>query len=336
MAYYYRHLHEDEGLELNRCIYNNMADKDKPKITKNKGKPYTKITYYPDFERFGHSSLEDDMIRLITKRTYDAAAVTDPNVSIFLNEKKLDFKSFEKYTELYLGDKQEVPRIYQEFSSRWALCVAVNPNQQFEQVSFVNGITTHQGGKHVEYILNQIVKKISEWIKKKKKIVVKPMTIKEQLMLFVNCSVENPSFDSQTKDFMNTPIGKFGSTCSVSEKFIEKIAKLGVMETAVSLTEIKKTVDAKKSDGSKTKSIRGIPKLIDANLAGTKDSAQCTLILCEGDSAKAGIVSGLSKEDRNIFGVYPLKGKLINVRGENPVKVAENNEIAEIKKIKET
>ena len=152
-------------------------------------------------------------------------------------------------------------------------------------------------------------------------------------MLFVNCSVENPSFDSQTKDFMNTPIGKFGSTCSVSDKFVEKIAKMGVMETAISLTEVKKTSEAKKSDGSKTKTIRGIPKLIDANFAGTKFSSKCTLILCEGDSAKAGIVSGLSKEDRNIFGVYPLRGKLINVRGEKPTKVAENNEIAEIKKM---
>ena len=105
--------------------------------------------------------LEDDMIRLITKRTYDAAAVTDPNVSIFLNEKKLDFKSFEKYTELYLGDKQEVPRIYQNLVPRGLWCVAVNPHQQFEQVSFVNGITTHQDGKHVEYIANQICKKVS-------------------------------------------------------------------------------------------------------------------------------------------------------------------------------
>ena len=99
-----------------------MADKDKPKITSNKGKPYTKITYYPDFERFGHKKLGKDMIRLITKRTYDAAAVTDASVSIYLNDKKLEFKSFEKYTDLYLGEKTEVPRLYQEFSSRCCVC----------------------------------------------------------------------------------------------------------------------------------------------------------------------------------------------------------------------
>ena len=125
----------NQGKKYVQRFYNNMADKDKPKITSNKGKPYTMITYYPDFERFGHKSLEDDMIRLITKRTYDAAAVTDSSVNIYLNDKKLEFKSFEKYTDLFLGDKEEVPRLYHDFSSRWSICIAVNPTQQFEQVS---------------------------------------------------------------------------------------------------------------------------------------------------------------------------------------------------------
>ena len=66
-------------------------------------------------------TLEDDMIRLITKRTYDAAAVTDASVSIFLNDKKLEFKSFDKYTDLYLGDKAENPRLCHDFSSRWSV-----------------------------------------------------------------------------------------------------------------------------------------------------------------------------------------------------------------------
>ena len=57
------------------------------------------------------------------------------------------------------------------------------------------------------------------------------------------------------------------------------------------------------------------------------------IILCEGDSAKAGIVSGLSSEDRNMIGVYPMKGKIMNVRGETKKKIYENNEIADIKKI---
>ena len=87
-------------------------------------------------------------------------------------------------------------------------------------------------------------------------------------MLFVNCVIENPSFDSQTKDYMNTPTSKFGSKCDISAKFIDKVIKMGVMEAAISLTEIKDQKAAKKTDGRKSKSIRNIPKLIDANWAG--------------------------------------------------------------------
>ena len=90
---------------------------------------------------------------------------------------------------------------------------------------------------------------------------------------------------------MNTPQASFGSSCNISDKFVDKIAKMGVMDSACALTEVKDNKAAKKSDGSKTRSIRGIPKLIDANYAGTNKSNQCTIIFCEGDSAKAGIVS---------------------------------------------
>ena len=92
---------------------------------------------------------------------------------------------------MYIGDKEETSRIHDKVSDRWEFAVCLTPQDEFTQVSFVNGVYTSKGGKHVEYILNQIVKKISEYIKKKKKITVKPMTIKEQLMLFVNCVIEN-------------------------------------------------------------------------------------------------------------------------------------------------
>ena len=119
---------------------------------------------------------------------------------------------------------------------------------------------------------------------------------------------------------LDLPITKFGSSCEVSDKFIEKIAKMGIMNAACALTEVKENKQQKKTDGTKSKSIRGIPKLIDANLAGSNKSHTCSLILCEGDSAKAGVISGLSKEDRNIYGVYPLKGKLLNVRDETLIQ----------------
>ena len=152
-------------------------------------------------------------------------------------------------------------------------------------------------------------------------------------MLFINCVIENPSFDSQTKECLNTPLSKFGSKCPISDKLIERLAKMGVMDAALSLNELKQNKAAKKTDGRKSRNIRGIPKLMDANWAGGPRSSECSLILCEGDSAKAGIVSGLSKEDRSSFGVYPLKGKLMNTLGENQIRINNNKEITEIKKI---
>ena len=321
------------GLKYVQEFKNNLTEICSPKITKSKVKPYTKVMFRPDYKRLGIDGLTPFMKSLFVKRIYDIAAVTDKKIKLKYNSNVIPVKDFQQYVSMYIGDKTETSRHYEKGNERWEYAVCLTPHEEFTQVSFVNGIYTSKGGKHIDYVLNQIIRKLVAFIKKKKKIDVKATAIKEQLMLFVNCSIENPSFDSQTKDFMNTPIGKFGSTFTVTDKFIEKIAKMGVMETAISLTEVKKTTEAKKSDGSKTKTIRGIPKLIDANFAGTKLSDKCVLILCEGDSAKAGIVSGLSKEDRNIFGVYPLRGKLINVRGEKPIKVAENNEIAEIKKI---
>lgn len=322
------------GLKYTQEFKDNLDTICQPKITKaSKAKPYTKITFKPDYHRLGISGLTPDLIALLKKRVYDISAVTDKTIKVKYNSAIIPTKNFEQYINLYIGEKSEAPRVYEEANSRWEYAVALTPTNEFIQVSFVNGIYTSKGGKHVEYILNQITRKLAEFIEKKKKVKVNPNSIKEQLILFLRCDIENPAFDSQTKDFMNTPMAKFGSKCDVSDKFIEKVAKMGVMDAACAITEVKENKAAKKTDGTKSKSIRGIPKLDDANWAGTERSKDCMIIFCEGDSAKTGVISGLSSEDRNTIGVYPLKGKVMNVRGEAVKKVAENKEIAEIKKI---
>ena len=302
-----------------------------PTITKSSAKPYTRITFRPDYKRFEIDGLTEYMRKLFAKRVYDISAVTRRTLKVHLNGEMLSTKTFAQYVDLYLG--ASTPKVHDDSTPRWEYVVGLSPSDEFNQVSFVNGIYTSKGGKHVDYIIQQITKKMIAYIEKKKKVVVNAINIKEQLFLFLRCDVVNPAFDSQTKDFMNTPISKFGSSCVVSDKFIEKLAKMGVMDAACAIHEVKENKAAKKNDGNKTRSIRGIPKLIDANWAGTAKSTDCTIIFCEGDSAKAGIVSGLSSDDRNTIGVYPMKGKLFNVRGEPIKKISENKEISEIKKI---
>lgn len=327
------------GLKYVQEFHSNLDTISPPVITKCAStKPYTRVTFKPDYRRLGYPAdgLSPDMMALLKKRVYDIGAVTDHSIKkikVNYNGSVCPVKNFQQYIDLYVGSKDTTKRVHESTDERWEYAVALSPTHEFVQISFVNGIATFKGGKHVEYITGQITRKLCDYIEKKKKIKVNPYSIKEQLILFLRCDVENPSFDSQTKDFMNTPVAKFGSSCVVSDAFIEKVAKMGVMDLACSLTEAKENRLAKKTDGAKTKSCRGIANFVDANLSGTAESGKCTLILCEGLSALSGIVSGLSSEDRNIIGIYPLKGKLLNVRGEAVKKISENKEIADIKKI---
>lgn len=68
-------------------------------------------------------------------------------------------------------------------------------------------------------------------------------------------------------------------------------------------------------------------------MAGKKDAAKCTLILTEGDSAKAFAIAGLGVVGRDYYGVFPLKGKVMNVREASAAKIKENDEIQNIMKI---
>tara|TARA_Y100001970_G_C14253363_1_gene873395 strand:+ start:494 stop:3952 length:3459 start_codon:yes stop_codon:yes gene_type:complete len=321
------------GKKYSQRFESNLSVIKKPTIRKSKSKPYTQVKFLPDYERFGMEGMTDDMFNLFKKRVYDIAAVTGKNVKVKFNGQLINVKCFENYIDCFIGKKAETKRIYEKGNERWEYAVCLSPFDEFRQVSYVNGISTGKGGKHVDYILNQIVKKLIAYIEKKKKVKVRAASIKEQLMLFVNCVIENPSFDSQTKDYMNIPVSKFGSKCDVSAGFVDKLAKMGVMEMALSSTQLKEMSGAKKTDGKKTRSVRGVPKYMGANWAGGTKSKDCILILCEGDSAKAGIVSGLSKEDRNRYGVFPLKGKLLNTKDTSITKINNNEEITNIKKI---
>lgn len=311
---------------------NNMLEKEKPTIRSTTKNPYTKITFLPDYERFGlKKGLTDDMYELFKRRTIDAAACTNKNVGVYFNDEKLPVKDFEKYAELFIN-KTEDPLIYENCNERWEVAVSVSKNGVFEHNSFVNGINTIRGGTHVNYITNTIVKKLSDMIESKKKKTIKPQVLKDNLFVFIKSTIVNPAFDSQSKETLTTPVAKFGSKCDISDKFIEKLFKTNIVDKALSLTEFQNQKKLAKTDGKKTSKLI-IPKLDDANLAGTKDSDKCTLILTEGDSAKTMAISGLSVIGRDKYGVFPLRGKIMNVKDASLQKISDNAEITALKKI---
>lgn len=312
--------------------FNNMKESDKATVKACSKAPYTLIRFLPDYERFGLTGLTDDMYELFRKRAMDACACTDANVTVTFNEVKIPYKTFESYVDLFLGSKDQHARVYESPNPRWEVVATYSENGQFDQVSFVNGINTMRGGKHVDYITNQVTKRLSEMVASKKKKEVKPQHIRDNLMVFVKSTIVNPSFDSQTKETLTTQSTKFGSKCELSDKFFDKLYKTGITEKAVSLTEFHENKKLAKTDGKKTTRVL-VPKLDDANRAGTKDSHLCTLILTEGDSAKTMAIAGLSEVGRDYYGVFPLRGKIMNVKDAKTDKIGQNEEIANLKKI---
>jgi DNA topoisomerase-2 len=312
-------------------FHNNMRGVDEPVIAKYKGKPYTKITWKIDFKRFDIEGYSEDMISLMKRRVYDIAGVTDNKVSVYYNEKKINIKSFQDYIELYPSPSK---KIYEKSSDRWEIGVSVSTNDKFEQVSFVNGISTPNGGIHVDTVSKMISSEVVKYIKKKHKKDVMEKYVKGYLSIYLNCVIENPSFDSQAKERLITPKSKFGSQPEISDKFIKNLCDgAGLSEKVMQFSEFKDKTLAKKTNGKKKSKIHEIPKLDDANWAGTRRSDQCTLILTEGDSAKSMAIAGLSVVGRDKYGVFPLKGKVLNVRDASIKQINSNTEITNIKKI---
>jgi DNA topoisomerase-2 len=322
---------------VNKKIYtqtfrDNLTIKEAPVIKSCQKKPYTKITFLPDYEKFGLKEMTDDIYDLFKRRVYDVSACTDANVNVYINDIKIPVKDFEKYVDLYLDTKTIQPRYYEKVNDRWEIVVAVNQSGNFEQMSFVNGINTIRGGRHIDYITNSIIKKLTDMTLAKKKKTLRPQLIRDNIFVFVKCVIDNPSFDSQTKETLTTLFTKFGSKCELSDKFYDKLYKSGIIETALSANELVEQKKLTRTDGKKINKII-VPKLDDANYAGTKDSNKCTLILTEGDSAKSTAIAGLSVIGRDYYGVFPLRGKIMNVKDVTYQKISDNNEITALKKI---
>jgi len=316
---------------------NNMSKRTKPTITDLKVVPttFTKIVFKPDFKKFGIDELTSDMISLFEKRVYDLAGTLE-NVQVYLNDKLIPLKTFQDYIKLYF-DSEDIPDIIYEKNPRWEISYVYRPDGGFEHISHVNNICTYHGGSHVDYINDQIINNIQKQIEKKNKDAInkiKSHSIKDHYMIFINCTIENPSFTSQTKETLKTKQNEFGSVCELSDKFVKKVNTCGILNVLLDYLKFKEeSLLMKKTDGKKVNAIKGIPKLEDAEWAGTKKSLQCKLILTEGDSAKALAMSGRAVVGNQKYGIFPLKGKLLNVRGASPKELLGNEEIINLKKI---
>jgi DNA gyrase/topoisomerase IV subunit B len=338
-------------------FYDNKTRRSSPFVEEspNHRNGYVQISFIPDYARFG-MTLTTDFIALLKKRVYDIAGLSD-KVAVYYNGNKIECKDFKSYMSLYhfegmVDPEDEVEedddensttveetdmtyKLYHEkVNDRWEVGLMYAPDCGGKYVSFVNGICTYHGGTHVDYIVKNVISKLTESIvKTHKDITVKPSQIKDNLIVFIKANIVNPSFTGQTKETMKTPVKDFGSTCEIKDSTYKKFSKSGILNQVITMIQLKDQEALKKTDGKKINRVKGIPKLEDANEAGKRNSQLCSLILTEGDSAKALAMAGRSVVGTDYVGIYPLKGKPLNVRQASVNQLLENAEICDIKKI---
>lgn len=283
------------------------------------------IEFVPDWKRFNMKGMDDTLFKIFQKRTYDATICTSPNCKIKFNGELLPKISFQEYAKMYTRGE-----VYAVNIPRWSVCVGPS-DAGFEQISFVNGICTTRGGTHVDHVTNSITGGIIQELAKKMQL--RPQQVKQSLSIFVKATLVNPTFSSQIKSECTLKASDFGSKFELPASFIKNVLKTGILDELTALSKVKDLKELKKTDGSRRSKITGIPKLDDANKAGTSDSGKCTLIVTEGDSAKTLAVAGLSVVGRDLYGVFPLRGKCKNVRDASVNQLTTNQEFNDLKKI---
>lgn len=310
-----------------------MSNKTMPIISAlGRKKPYTTITFSPDLEYFKIDTLSSDMIALMKKRLVDIGFATNSKIKTFYNGKSITIKRIEDYMKLYCTNESQYDSfIVDTTCERWTIGIMLSSNG-FTHASFVNGIHTSLGGSHVDHVMNIISKEVIEKLKNKK-VDVKPSDVKSKLCLFLKSTIVNPIFDSQTKECLKMTKSRFGSEYIMSDVFKRKLLSSALINVLMNVSENKLLKDLTKTNGTKTNRLLGIKGLEDANWAGTSKSNQTKLILTEGLSAKTFAMSAITVIGRDRFGIFPLKGKPLNVRGTPITKVTSNAEICNIVKI---
>lgn len=306
----------DGKKRFEQTFSDNMSSRTKPKIT-GRRTGFTEISWLTDFNRFGLKGIDTQSLQMIEKRLYDIAAC-NLSLSITLNAKPISFKSFSQYAEMYTDEQ-----IFFEQSENWKIGIG-HSTTGFKAISFVNSVETKDGGSHVNNISWQITQFLREKIKKKHRVDVKPSDLKQHLFLFIDSTIINPAFSSQTKEKLITEPKEFGSIHEVSEKILNKVFKSEIIQSVLDWVERKKAAEerAKLRKLNKNLDKKKVLKLIDAKKSGNRNN--CTLAIFEGDSASSAF---RRFRDPQTQGAFPLRGKFINVREIADSKVVQNKEV---------
>jgi DNA topoisomerase-2 len=325
------HIHRKKYTQYYR---DNMKVSEQPIIIDNYSEdPYTIIKFHPDFKRFKIEGITDDFLQMIKARAYDIAGCTDKRVSVFFNGCIIRVADFEDYVMMHFPPDNRKEIVYKKINNNWE--VAISPNFSTEltgkQISFVNGARTIKGGRHIQHVFNQLLVGINERLKKKKIEALKESVLRYNMMIFVNCTIDSPEFSGQIKEELTTQIRDLYPKCEIPEKFIDDVFKTSIIDNAIKFGKATEDISVPKAKTDRRSILSSIPKLEDANDADSKEWQECVLIITEGDSAASMVLKGLPNRDK--YGVFPIRGKLLNVSEATALQLKTNEEIANIRQI---
>lgn len=325
--------------EFHRSWSNNMETVNDDLKVKKCGKKthYTQTRFRLDFSRFDTelTTFDDDFINIIHKRCIDAAAANPGLKVIFNDDNKWKFKKLDEYIDLY----SNILNITDKIPFENDLCTAwIFPDSSID-IGFVNGAECSKG-THMRALRNEINQVVVEYLSKKDKL--KDLTtrgVDNKYSVFININVSNPSYDSQTKDTLTTPVDKFSKDekikWEVNDKFLNKICKSEIIELVRDWYKQKSAAEDEKAlrkiNRETNKGLKRPDKYITCS---SKKKSERQLWIFEGDSAKAGFRGGRNPE---IQAGYTMRGVPLNVYNMTPLQIMKNevfNDIVTILGIK--
>ena len=307
------------------------------KTTSNEKSSFTKIEFLPCYKVFGYADgykkeMYEDLGKLVISRAYQAAAFT--KAAVYYNDAKIEISDsplkknpsvFYNFAYMFLTVPDyglwstKITSTNDKFKTfPWDVCIGISDGK-FRQVSLINGIYVYGGGSHIKHLQNQIVDNLREKVEKlikKSKTKYNANYIINNLFIFVKCSIVKPEFTSQIKDTLNDPIDKFASYQFKKKDYTDL---WGMLEPHIMSLFLDKYKDKKKNRVSR--GVVNVPKCTDAKFAGHKTKYKdCTLIICEGDSAMGTVHEGITNKSTKLsyeyYGTFSIQGVPMNARKE--------------------
>jgi len=293
---------------------------------------FVKVSFLPDYARLMLNLQESAPVvaQLLRMRCLEAGVCVRSGVQIFFQGEQLPTKPANFLKCLAGAEAAGCEEFGQAEGAGCTVWFALR-KQGPDFYGFVNGVRC-DGGTLTTHVRERFLKAVTEAVRRKHQVTVRPQTVRDVLALLCVSRVVNPRFTSQAKTVLATPLRQIGFVADPPARLIGKLQKLGVLdEVARRESERELSASLKKTLVPKSRDV--LIDKYDAALDCRSRPETCTLILTEGDSAKAFVVAGLSAVGRAKHGIFPLRGVPLNVTNLSVTKMLENKEIANIFRI---